>query len=99
MKTNTPNRLVGVPHPKQAACPSCHRTLVRPKASLIGRTVINVRPMSRIECEAEGWREHGTAIEFDDGAVLYASRDAEGNGPGVLFGRFPNGLQVALIAS
>lgn len=59
------------------------------KPNLIGRTVTNVRCMTAEELEAENWDAHWanpTAIVFDDGTVVYASRDDEGNGPGVLFG-------------
>lgn len=58
---------------------------------LIGQTVENIREMTDEEMETEGWNPNTThtrpaAIEFDDGAVVYASTDPEGNGPGALFG-------------
>lgn len=57
---------------------------------LVGRTVIEVRPMNMAEIEREGWEHHRgqipTALVFDDGSVIYPSRDEEGNGPGALFG-------------
>lgn len=54
---------------------------------LIGKTVKAVRPMTKKELNGEGWDGRaGAVIEFDDGTLIYASRDEEGNGPGALFG-------------
>lgn len=59
-------------------------------ASLIGRKITKVRRMSPDELRREGWsigsRSAPVAVELDDGSVLYASEDDEGNGPGALFG-------------
>lgn len=57
---------------------------------LIGKTIVAVRPMSDEELEGEMWdRSAKTPIVLvlSDGTLLYASRDGEGNGPGMLFGR------------
>lgn len=57
---------------------------------LIGRKIVNVRPISAKDLEFEGWDSHPTptvVLELDDGTLLYPSADEEGNGPGVLFGR------------
>ena len=54
---------------------------------LIGQKVKRIRRLSREEGEAEGWDNPTTCIEFENGAIIYASRDEEGNGPGALFGR------------
>jgi hypothetical protein len=61
--------------------------------SLIGRTITKIRPMTTGELSAEGWDigDNCSAIEFDDGTVLYPSRDEEGNGPGAFFGVDKNG--------
>jgi hypothetical protein len=58
---------------------------------LVGKTVSNVRTMTTEEMETEGWEasplhSRPAAIEFDDGTVIYAAADPEGNGPGALFG-------------
>jgi hypothetical protein len=57
----------------------------------VGLTIAAVRPMMGSELKAEGWSpnpHHGTpaCLVLSDGTKLYASRDDEGNGPGVLFG-------------
>lgn len=61
--------------------------------TLVGKKVVAVRRMNRKELKAEGWDGRGSevAIQFDDGTVIYASRDEEGNGPGALFGRLKDG--------
>lgn len=53
---------------------------------MVGRKVVAVREMTEHEIKAEGWDRGTTAIEFDDGSVIYASRDEEGNGAGEMFG-------------
>jgi hypothetical protein len=56
--------------------------------NLVGKRVTAIRLLTDKELEAEGWEEGSpvTAIEFDDGSLVYASMDEEGNGPGELFG-------------
>jgi hypothetical protein len=61
------------------------------KDPVIGQTVVAVRPMAASELAREGWeanRRHGTpmVVVLSSGALLYPSRDDEGNGPGALFG-------------
>lgn len=64
-------------------------------SGLVGRTIRDVRPMSPAELQAEGWDppawQHPVLLVLDDGTKLYASRDAEGNGPGTLFGTEQSG--------
>lgn len=59
------------------------------KSPFVGRKIKAVRPMTEAEGEREGWSfgRHGPpmVIVLDDGALVYASRDPEGNGPGALF--------------
>lgn len=58
-----------------------------------GQTIVMVRTMTDSEMKAEGWeRYHGTSINptcfvLSDGAIIYPSRDTEGNGPGEFFGK------------
>jgi hypothetical protein len=56
----------------------------------VGLTITEVRPMHTDELLAEGWftgpRGVPALLVLSDGTKLYASRDDEGNGPGVLFG-------------
>lgn len=73
----------------------------KPKTdAIVGRRIVEVRPMTRAEMEAEGWgfsAYHGppVALVLDDGTRLYPSRDDEGNGPGALFGVTPDGESIA----
>lgn len=59
------------------------------KYALVGLTIKAVRKMTAKEMNQEGWDGGGapTVIELSDGMCLYAMRDEEGNGPGVLVGR------------
>jgi len=61
----------------------------------VGRRIVEVRVMSNEELEAEGWdaQQFGSVPVFvlDDGTLIYPSRDAEGNGPGELFGSKTDG--------
>lgn len=65
-----------------------------------GREIVAMRPMTTEERKREGWMGRGIAppvIELDDGTTLFPSRDAEGNGPGALFGINPDGEGFAVI--
>lgn len=68
---------------------------------LVNARIVSLRPMTPAEMEAEGWSiRHGkapTALVLDNGAVLYASQDHEGNGPGAIFGREKTGAQFGLL--
>jgi hypothetical protein len=60
-----------------------------PDKLFVGRTVRQIRQMTPKELEREGWddiHKNTRVIVFTDGSLIYASQDAEGNGPGVLFG-------------
>ena len=61
-----------------------------------GRTILRVRRMTAKELAREGWagRGGGVALDLNDGGILYASRDDEGNGPGVFFAMSPKGEAV-----
>jgi hypothetical protein len=63
------------------------------KDPVIGATIVTVRPMTKAEADVEGWSitgRHGApfVVVLSTGAVLYPSRDDEGNGPGALFGQY-----------
>jgi hypothetical protein len=65
--------------------------------SLVGSKIINVRWMTDEEAEAQGWeRSSGCAavLEMAGGGKIFASRDNEGNGPGVLFGETSDGHAI-----
>lgn len=91
MPKKTPPRCIhGKPLPHVHAGGTC-LVPAQPPDPVIGQTVVAVRPMTPAELEREGWeanRRHGTpmAVELSSGALLYPSRDDEGNGPGALFG-------------
>jgi len=52
-------------------------------SELVGKTVKEVRLLSEKE---SGFDEPVTGIIFEDGSVIFPSRDDEGNGKGTLFG-------------
>jgi hypothetical protein len=63
-----------------------------PLNPIIGKRVTTIREMTHEEMKREGWHESphgGIALVFESGAVVFASRDDEGNGPGALFGFYP----------
>lgn len=70
-------------------------------SDLAGRTIKEARPMTKAELDAEGWEptpyDCPLVLVLDDGTKLYPSRDAEGNGPGVLFGIDEQGRSFALM--
>lgn len=58
-------------------------------ADIIGKKIINIRPMTDQEIEEQYWHhdsDNAFAIVLENGVVLFPSRDYEGNGPGVIFG-------------
>lgn len=50
---------------------------------LVGKTIAKVRPPTEEELEYTN-EDIRTIIEFTDGSILFALRDEEGNGPGVM---------------
>lgn len=69
---------------------------------LEGRTITKVRPMLEAEANREGWDwgwEGVCVLELDDGSIIYASRDDEGNGPGAIFGHGTDGKDFAIYAA
>lgn len=60
---------------------------------ITGSKVKSVRIMTSEELKEEYWNSHRFGIEpiiieFDNGVKIYASRDSEGNGAGVMFGKY-----------
>lgn len=68
---------------------------------VVGRTITGVRLMTKAELEKEGWSigryDDPLVIELDNGSLLYASQDDEGNGPGVIFGASKTGKHFRLV--
>ena len=60
-----------------------------------GMKIVKVRELTAKEMDSEGWiachRTHPIALVLDNGAVLFASQDDEGNGPGAMFGHSKEG--------
>ena len=54
--------------------------------SLLGRKIVDVRAMTKVEMAQFGWelREPGAVFFFDDGSWFVPMRDDEGNAPGAL---------------
>lgn len=63
-----------------------------------GKKIIQVRPMTVEEQNAEDWDERATVLVLENGVRLYASQDEEGNGAGAMFGRLPNGKSIYVFA-
>lgn len=56
-------------------------------AAVIGKKIVALRPMTPMEMRDQGWKGYpATVIVMDDGTILFASSDTEGNKPGVIFG-------------
>lgn len=66
-----------------------------------GRTIVECRAMTDQEKLHEGWDttpyETPPVIVLDDRTKLYPSRDAEGNGPGALFGYCPRDGSILIM--
>jgi len=66
-------------------------------AGLVGQKVVEIRRLTDAEMKREGWEDWGSAwpnpvaLVFQNGDVVYASADDEGNGPGYLFGASKKG--------
>jgi uroporphyrinogen-III synthase len=65
---------------------------MQPK-DLIGKKIVSISPMTKAAVEAMGWycRTMPSKIELDDGTMIIAMRDEEGNGPGVIYVMGANG--------
>lgn len=67
---------------------------------ILNQKIKEVRPMTKAEIAFEGWEDSpylpATCIILENGIMLYASRDEEGNDVGALFGR--EGKNCFLIA-
>ncbi len=53
-------------------------------AMLVGRTIVRVGYLPAAEAQELGWSDRPAVLHLDDGTVLYATYDEEGNGAGVL---------------
>jgi len=55
--------------------------------NLVGKKVVAARYMTDEEAEGMGWDRKPLVIQFDDGSLIFPSRDDEGNDAGALFGQ------------
>lgn len=55
------------------------------RSQLLGRKIIEVRYMKQSEAEQMGWHSRPVVFQLDDGNVVYAAADDEGNDGGALF--------------
>lgn len=66
----------------------------------VGLRVTEVRMMTKLELEAEGWEESWggfpVMLVFEDGSKIYASSDPEGNDAGCLFGMTKGGQTIMI---
>lgn len=55
------------------------------KEQLLGRKIVDVRYMSQEEADDLDWTERPVVFHLDDGNLVFASADDEGNNGGALF--------------
>ena len=66
--------------------------------SMIGSTIIDIRPMTKAEMDKEGWQKRETpmVLVLSSGTILYPSQDTEGNDAGALFGMTSDGISFGV---
>lgn len=64
---------------------------------LVGKKIKRVRHLSDEELMSEGWGGIVACLELNDGSIIYASQDSEGNDAGMLFGREKNGTGFCIV--
>lgn len=54
---------------------------------IVGKKIKRIKKLPKVILDVNMWeaRHPGWAIELDDGTLIYASCDEEGNGPGSMF--------------
>lgn len=73
-----------------------------PPDGLVGRKIVQLRPMTRAEVEQEGWayaESHApTAVVLEDGSVLFPAHDSGGRiAPAYLLGNTPDNKPFSLL--
>jgi len=58
--------------------------------ALVGKTIVKVEYMSKKDMEHYGWYKSPLLIHLNDGTVLFASSDDEGNNGGTIFANVPS---------
>jgi hypothetical protein len=66
--------------------------------TIIGSTVVDIRPMTREEMSNEGWQKNEIpmVLVLSSGTLLYPSQDTEGNDAGALFGVTSDGISFGV---
>jgi hypothetical protein len=66
--------------------------------TIVGSTVVDIRPMTQAEMDKEGWRkrEIPMVLVLSSGTILYPSMDTEGNDAGALFGLTSDGISFGV---
>lgn len=66
--------------------------------SIVGSKIIDIRPMTADEMEAEGWQKNEIpmVLVLSSGTILYPSQDTEGNDAGSLFGKTSDGISFGV---
>ena len=65
--------------------------------ALVGRKIKSVRAMTRQEMDDEGWVGNTIVLTLDNGTMLFASSDEEGNSAGTMYGREKDGTRIVLV--
>jgi hypothetical protein len=63
---------------------------------LLNRRIVEVRYLTREECDRLAWGMTAVAMVLDDGTTVYAARDGEGNDAGALHGVSGTGEEFVL---
>lgn len=63
---------------------------------LLNRRIVEVRYLTPEECRRLMWDRTSVAIILDNGTMVYAAADAEGNGAGALHGVAKSGEEFVL---
>lgn len=72
---------------------ACNQTA---RQRLLNRRIVEVRYLTREECDKLMWGMTGVVLVLDDGTSFYAARDSEGNDAGALHGVSGSGEEFVL---
>lgn len=65
---------------------------------LLGRKIVAVRYLDKDETDRLGWHGRSVVIHLDNGRMVWASRDDEGNDAGALFTTDPKGDTLPVLS-
>ena len=55
------------------------------KKLLVGKKIVDIDYLTEKELDEIGWSRSAAVFTLNDGQIIYASQDDEGNGPGAIF--------------